>query len=301
MIIMMTRWNDYDLVGYVKDKFAEDNWECYNFEAICEDEANDPCGRKAGEALWPTWYSVDTLQKIKTGLRTDWDALYQGRPISDIDGGLLKAAELRFVDELSGDGHFRHVASWDLGVSSATTSDYSVGTLWRISDTSMTMVDYVRGHFTFPELCDEITKLGQGLPFRQIVVEHCHSGINVKDTLRLRHVSVELFQPRSYGSKVERFQKSMSDYQSGVVTMLRELKDTHTDFGVCIDEILKFGTTRHDDFVDSCTQAVLFVKPSSLVPVVARPSELSPTAMTFDGNRKVYGNSRRFDPRSRSM
>ncbi len=81
IVICQTRWTDDDLVGRLLDKKDEsaDKWEMVNFKAVAEE---DEAFRKEGEALWPTRWSREALNRIRaTEGPYDWSALYQQDPI----------------------------------------------------------------------------------------------------------------------------------------------------------------------------------------------------------------------------
>lgn len=85
VILIQTRWHDDDLAGRLLEaekKGEGDHWEVINLPAIAIE--NDPMGRMEGEALWPEWYDLEALNRIKTVLPSrDWNALYQQNPIPD--------------------------------------------------------------------------------------------------------------------------------------------------------------------------------------------------------------------------
>jgi hypothetical protein len=68
-----TRWHEDDLAGRILEQEAG-QWEVLELPAI-----ND-----AGEALWPEWYDIDALNRIKATIGPrEWSALYQQRPQPD--------------------------------------------------------------------------------------------------------------------------------------------------------------------------------------------------------------------------
>lgn len=90
VIVLMTRWHQNDLAGYILQNSQED-WEIINLPALAEDE-DDALGRKKGEALWPARYDREALLKIKAELSKDevgyyWQAEYQQKPT--LPDGLL--------------------------------------------------------------------------------------------------------------------------------------------------------------------------------------------------------------------
>ena len=83
-----TRWHENDLAGRLieKAKVDGDHWHVLKFPAIAiQDEIIDgKFVRKTGEALWPTRYSLERLNQIKSVQgEYDWSALYQQEPVSE--------------------------------------------------------------------------------------------------------------------------------------------------------------------------------------------------------------------------
>jgi predicted phage terminase large subunit-like protein len=67
-----TRWNEDDLSGRLLN--GADKWELLELPAI----------NAAGEALWPEWYDLDALERIKANIGPrEWSALYQQKPQPD--------------------------------------------------------------------------------------------------------------------------------------------------------------------------------------------------------------------------
>jgi predicted phage terminase large subunit-like protein len=80
IIIVSTRWASDDIPGRILAEPAlAEGWEHHNFRALAE--KNDVLGREEGEALWPTLWSKNKLEKIRlTRSAYWWFALYQGTP-----------------------------------------------------------------------------------------------------------------------------------------------------------------------------------------------------------------------------
>ncbi|CAB4145454.1 Archaeophage PsiM2, terminase large subunit [uncultured Caudovirales phage] len=100
VVIIMTRWHEDDLVGrlidpknsyYVPEEAA--NWKVLSLPAIAVDD--DPMGRKNGEALWPERFDLDFLNQAKRLNPKGFSALYQGSPSPD-DGDYFKREWLKF-------------------------------------------------------------------------------------------------------------------------------------------------------------------------------------------------------------
>jgi hypothetical protein len=80
MIIIMTRWHVDDLAGrIIADPEFGPMTKVIKLPAVAN---KDGKSRKQGEPLWPTRYSLEALQKIKTVVGPYvWSALYQCSPI----------------------------------------------------------------------------------------------------------------------------------------------------------------------------------------------------------------------------
>ena len=59
-----TRWSEKDPLGFL---MAQDGWTVLHLPALAE--SGDSLGRKIGEALWPSRYSVEVLEKIRADSR----------------------------------------------------------------------------------------------------------------------------------------------------------------------------------------------------------------------------------------
>lgn len=77
--LIQTRWHDDDLAGRLLNDEKGDEWTILELPAM-----------KDGAALWPEWYPIETLERIKSVLPArQWNALYQQNPIPE-DGDFFK-------------------------------------------------------------------------------------------------------------------------------------------------------------------------------------------------------------------
>ncbi len=282
IIVMGTRWREDDLVGYILKNFPD--WLHINVPAITEEQdlgTPGALGRGLGEALWPDFFTAEDLNRTRKVLHEGpFQALYQGRPVS-AKGGTLSAANVHWAEhshELTGRVVHR-VVSWDTALTVKQKSDYTVGQSWLLTDTGkMWMESYVRFRGTMPEVQAKIAEwhVDSDLPTTTLI-EHSHMGIGLKDGLALSHPSmpVVLFQPGHYGSKLDRLQHTLIDWQKGDVLLRRGIDED------CLDELLKAGFTPHDDFLDAATQAILYARSLNLASMVL-PLPLSNTVRNLD-------------------
>lgn len=110
VIIVMTRWNEDDIVGrLLSQKIEEDNpelrdfaqhkWELINLPALAEKDEEWLDGswtRQEGDPLWPEMYDKNALYNIKAVVGGYWwAALYQQRP-APLEGNLFKRPDSGF-------------------------------------------------------------------------------------------------------------------------------------------------------------------------------------------------------------
>jgi len=84
VILICTRWHDLDLAGRLlqAEKTGGDKWDVLSLPAIATQD--EPPYRLKGEALWPTRFDLDRLQKTREVVGSyDWASLYQQNPIDE--------------------------------------------------------------------------------------------------------------------------------------------------------------------------------------------------------------------------
>ena len=151
VIVLMTRWHEQDLGGWLLNEAEPDELEGEPFTeirlpAIAED--NDPLGRERGEALWPERYSADLLARRCQSVGSYWwSAMYQGKP-SPEGGGMFQREWFRRIKvrPIAGVKWARY---WDVAATeeSAKSSDpdWSVGALMgRYPDNRYVIADIKR-------------------------------------------------------------------------------------------------------------------------------------------------------------
>ena len=112
-----TRWHEDDLAGRLLEAEG-DQWEVLELPAISE----------AGEALWPEWYDLHALNRIKSTIGPrEWSALYQQRPQPD-EGTYFKREWFETWEKLP---QVRYYGTSDYAVTDGG-GDYTVHRVWGI-------------------------------------------------------------------------------------------------------------------------------------------------------------------------
>lgn len=77
IVLVLTRWHEDDLAGRLLEQ-NPDEWKVVSLPAVRDE------GTAKEKALWPEWYPLDDLKRIKADvLPRDWSALYQQQPSPD--------------------------------------------------------------------------------------------------------------------------------------------------------------------------------------------------------------------------
>ena len=91
IILIQTRWHEDDLAGRLiaAQKEGGDQWDILSLPAIDQQ----------GQALWPEWYPIKELERIKFVIGSrEWQALYQQRP-SPETGDYFKREWIKWYDK----------------------------------------------------------------------------------------------------------------------------------------------------------------------------------------------------------
>ena len=118
IVLIQTRWHEDDLAGRILEQEG-DQWEVLELPAIS----------KAGEALWPEWYPIDALERIRATVGPrEWSALYQQQPQPD-EGTFFKREWFTPWSKLPS---LRYYGTSDYAVTDGG-GDYTVHRIWGIA------------------------------------------------------------------------------------------------------------------------------------------------------------------------
>jgi predicted phage terminase large subunit-like protein len=129
-------------------------------------------------------------------------------------------------------------------------NDYSVCSTWRIYDKRYYLIDLLRGRFDFPTLRTKVSQQAKLHKASQILIEDAGFGTALIQELKTAHFSVVGVKPE-YDKKI-RMAIQSAKFENGQVFFPKEapwLRDLE-------DELFAFPNGRHDDQVDSISQAL---------------------------------------------
>jgi predicted phage terminase large subunit-like protein len=282
VIIILTRWHEDDLAGWLLNRPDGDRWRVINIPAQADHDpaegGTDPLGREPGEYMDSARIDERTGKqrtpadweqiKVQAGSR-DWEALYQGNP-SPPEGGILKRHWWKWYDvplwRQRDDGsrlvmdYDELLMSWDLTFKDTKGTDFVVGQVWMRRGADAYLLDQVRARMDFVATCDAIRQLTARWPeVLMKLIEDKANGPAVIATLQRTVTGIIPEEP--HGSKQARAYAVSPLIEAGNVLLPSpELAPWVADF---IEEGAGFPTATHDDQVDAMTQALnrLFLNP----------------------------------------
>lgn len=255
VVIIMQRLHQDDLVGHVLER---DDWEVVSLPAMAvadsiyqlSDTSGDVHHRREGDLLHPQREPIEVLEQVRRSQGSlTFQAQYQQQPVPP-GGNIIQRSWFRFYDELP-ERFDRTVVSWDTASQLGEHNDYSVGTVWGSVGFEYYLLDLVRARFEFPSLRREVIMLSQRWQADAVVIEETELGrALLQDLRRTEAIRPVLCKPRF--DKEARLLAQSARFEAGQVHLPRDAPW----LGVYMDELLAFPNGRHDDQVDSTSQAL---------------------------------------------
>ena len=219
--------------------------------------------REAGEPLHPEREGIEELDRLKAQMGTMvFAAQYQQQPMA-AEGNMLKRSWIKryaphdiFAPELI-------IQSWDTASKTGQLNDFSVGTTWFIKGRHIYLVDVCRARLEQPALQQRIIDLARQYQAQVVLIEDKGSGTGLLQGLAASYFYQSVaIQPR--GEKSLRFVNVTPMFENGTVLLPEHAPwlDEYTD------ELCGFPSTKHDDQVDSTSQALMWLQDRLTTPSI---------------------------------
>jgi len=254
IVIICTRWSKRDLVGQVLKASAQrggDEWEVIEFPAIMP----------SGKPLWPEFWPLAELEAIREEIPTHkWQAQYQQNPTSE-EGALIKREWWKVWERDKPPEVQFLIQSWDTAFLKSQRADYSACTTWGVfyhpdgsglMQPNLILMDAMKEKMEFPTLKKRAYELYQYWKPESLIVEAKAAGTPLIFELRAMGIPVSEYTPTRGNDKIARVNAVADLFSSGKVWR------PNTRFAEeVVEEFASFPAGEHDDYVDSCTQALL--------------------------------------------
>ena len=215
-----------------------------------------------GEALHPERDSIEIYRKIREAIgEYHFQSQYQQNPMSR-EGGLIKGAWIKYCEPHQWPQAFDYVLqSWDTANKSGERNDYSVCTTWGTHDGNFYLLDVFRKRLIFPELKRAVLDLFRKWHPNKLLIEDKGSGTSLIQELKFEYIwCLEAYIPDQGSDKLMRLDAQSVKFESGRV-YLPEQAPWVEEY---VREITGFPGSKHDDQVDSTSQALEFLGPLAM-------------------------------------
>jgi predicted phage terminase large subunit-like protein len=255
IIVVMQRLHLDDLTG--KLLRGSDDWTVLKLPAIAEQDEQIQIGekgyhfRKAGDLLHSEREPMSVLNYMCAELGSDiYAAQYQQSPVPP-GGNMIKRQWVLRYDNLPARTSSTHVLqSYDTASKGGGQNDWSVCTTWYVSEGRYYLADVSRGRFDYPTLKARAIAHAQLHRPTKILIEDTGVGTALVPELRDRGFTVIAVQVEQ--NKQTRMSVQSGKFESGRVFFPHRapwLEDLEA-------ELFAFPGSRHDDQVDSISQAL---------------------------------------------
>lgn len=250
-----TRWSKRDLTGQIlKDAAANDSlgeWEVIEFPAILP----------SGNPLWPEFWSVDELLKVKRDVpNSKWMAQYMQNPVSE-SAAIVKREWWKTWDEDDPPHCDFILQSWDTAFEKTQRADYSACTTWGVfyrdseetglKEANIILLNAFRDRMEFPTLKKRAIEEYREWSPDSVIIEKKASGAPLIYEMRSMGIPVQDFTPTRGNDKISRLNAVADVFASGQVwaPATRWAEEV-------IDEVAEFPAGSHDDYVDTVSMAM---------------------------------------------
>ncbi len=256
IIIVMQRLHLEDLTGEVLR--TGDEWVQLSLPAIAVQDEQIAIGdgkfheRRIGDVLHPQREPIAVLESYKRQLGSEtFAAQYQQMPVPS-GGGMIKRKWVRRYDVLPmRKWPARVILSLDTASKEGAENDWSVCTAWLIHEHKYYLIDVLRGRFDYPTLKARLITFAKVHGARKVLIEDTGVGTALlQEIKRIGGIAAVAIKPEH--SKKARMSIELAKFESGQVYFPQRaswLPDLE-------EELFAFPQSRHDDQVDSISQAL---------------------------------------------
>ena len=257
IIIIMTRWSLLDLTGRLIDYQIKNPdsipWEIVELPAILNEDTEQE------KSLWPEQWPLESLKATKAALDPRyWNAQYMQQPTAETSA-IVSRKHWRIWEGDEPPPCDYVIQSWDTAFETKNNSDYSACTTWGVfyneeenNKPQIILLDAFKDRMAFPELKQIALKHWKEWQPDAFVVEKKAAGAPLIQELKAMGIPVQETNPSRGNDKMVRLNAVSDLFASGMVWA----PDTRWAREV-IEEMAAFPVGEHDDFVDTCTQALM--------------------------------------------
>ena len=287
MVTVMQRLHQKDISGHILEDIG--GWEHICIPAEWDGKKRrtvlgpyDPRTYK-GELICPERFGPDEITRLKQQLGTYGASGQLQQDPTPTEGGILKTDCFNLWPSAQRLPQFEYILqSYDSAFTERTTGDPTACTVWGVFThrgvRNAMLMDAWDEHLSYPELrsrvirdwtseygADSSAKAGMPTKGRRpdrLLVEAKASGQSLLQDLRLAKVPAVGYNP-GQADKVSRAHQTAPTLELGLLWIPESAKNPGQPVSWAqpfLNQVAKFPVAEHDDYVDTFTQAVIFLK-----------------------------------------
>jgi predicted phage terminase large subunit-like protein len=254
IVLIQTRWHEDDLAGRLLTAQARtggDKWDVLELKAISDE----------GDALWPEWYPVPELERIRSVIGPrDWSALYQQSPIPDGKSEFRRDWLRWYQNALSGEGMNVYILVDPAGEKKKTSDRTAMWVVGLNNDGNYYLLDFLYDRLNLTERARELMRLHRKWRPMRVGYEKYGKDSDIEAVKIVQAHENYRFDIVPLGGtlkKEDRIRRLVPLFEAGKVyappTMHRTLSDGRTvDIleQFLVEEYDRFPVGAHDDGMD---------------------------------------------------
>ena len=275
IVIIQTRWSEVDAIGLVMDleehadEDSREGWHVIDFPARFEEWDGRPripdCitveedfREEIGQPLCPERYDDKALRVIENTLGSrEWNCLYQQNPVA-LDDSLFKQEwwQYRSRAEMGEKRRRRVVISVDCTFKATDNSDFvAISAIAEHEDGTFTVLDVLNERMDIIGTMSAIRNWANRFTPAAVLVEEAANGHAVIQMMRAKLPNIIGVKTGSQ-SKISRAAGAAPLVEAGSVFLPPEAPWLH----LFLNQFTTFPASKHDDMVDSVTQALNWMR-----------------------------------------
>jgi predicted phage terminase large subunit-like protein len=259
IILVMQRLHEDDMIGHVST-FSK--LKLVSFPALAQDDEHfsikTPFGirehqRRAGSALHPERENAEVLDEIRKALGTRFfSAQYLQMPAPP-GGSIVRPEWFARFDPVNPPAFDRVIQSWDTASRASELADYSACSTWGKKGKQLFLLNVFRKRLEYPDLKRAVVSQAKLFDASTVLIEDAASGIAlIQDLKNDGFYNMQAVKPK--GDKTMRLQTCTGIIEAGLVLLPTQGPWVEE----YLHELMMFPAARHDDQVDSTSQALAY-------------------------------------------
>ena len=282
-VIVMQRLHEKDMSGHVLEDIGGYEHLCLpmKFESKAKTRSKKDPRTKEGELLWPALFSAETVTTLEKRLGEYGAAGQLQQQPNPPGGGILKTAHFRMWAKSREIPRFSFVLqSYDCAFTEKTSGDPSACTVWGVfsidGKQGAMLLDAWAERLSYPDLRQRVldewssvygeTSEREGVRADLVLVEKKASGQSLLQDLRMANVPARDYTPVI--DKIARAHQVAPMLELDCLWIPESSKDKGEFVKWArpfLTQVEKFPNAEHDDFVDTLTQAMLYLRNAGLL------------------------------------